>query len=192
MAEHPVSESPTALDPGDQQDIRALNRTPKPYHHQSAELPHSADIFVPKDDAQTPSSLSTGLCEYSKDSSAASESGTEADDEHFLKGLPAPRVRLHKGLRGQNEFPSGVSTPLATPAAVEDHQVRAVEKALSAQRCSVKCRLRNTARRNKVLVRRATEASLVAALGCMVAANSRVSPVMGLWRRGMPAVAAIS
>ncbi|ERT02225.1 hypothetical protein HMPREF1624_00523 [Sporothrix schenckii ATCC 58251] len=49
---------------------------------------------------------------FFKDSSPASDSGTEADDEHFLKGLPAPRSKPHKGLRGMNEVLSGISTPL--------------------------------------------------------------------------------
>ncbi|KAM4056320.1 phosphatidate cytidylyltransferase [Hirsutella rhossiliensis] len=189
MPERPVHESSTALDPADQQPIRALNRTPKPYHHQSAELPHPADRFVVRDEtpdannAEAPSSSSMSFGAFSKDSSPASDSGTEADDEHFLKGLPAPKVRLHKGLRGHNEFPSGVSTPLATPAAVEDDPAQAVEKDLVAQQRSVKRHILDAARRNKVLVRRATEACLVAALGCMVGANPRVSPLMSVWRR---------
>ena len=58
-------------------------------------------------------SLSPAASEaFGRDSVPGSDSGTEADDEHFLKGLPAPRSKLHKGLRGMNEVLSGVSTPL--------------------------------------------------------------------------------
>ncbi|CAK7232273.1 dolichol kinase [Sporothrix bragantina] len=60
--------------------------------------------------AMSLSSVASGF--FSKDSAPGSDSGTEADDEHFLKGLPAPRSRPHKGLRGMNEVLSGVSTPL--------------------------------------------------------------------------------
>lgn len=186
MPERQVPESEAALDLGHHQGIRALNRTPKPYHHQSAELPHLAERFVAREETAEALSPPTASAAYLRDSPPVSDSGTEADDEHFLKGLPAPRVRLHKGLRGHSEFPSGVSTPLADPVAVEEAQAQAVEKALLTQQRSVKRHLIDAARRNKVLVRRATEACLVASLGCMVVSNPRVSPLMSVWRRGMP------
>ncbi|KAL6709621.1 dolichol kinase [Coniothyrium glycines] len=56
-------------------------------------------------------------------SHSPSESGTEADDEgyHFVKALPAPPSRPHKGLRdakgsGQEEWAS----PLLTPTQIDD------------------------------------------------------------------------
>ncbi len=60
---------------------------------------------------------------FGKDSTPASDSGTEADDEHFLKGLPAPRAKPHKGLRGMNEVLSGSSTPLLLPTGAGGRKV---------------------------------------------------------------------
>jgi dolichol kinase len=56
-----------------------------------------------------------------KTSQSPSESGTEADDEGygFIKALPAPPLRLHKGLRSIRAVDSGAS-PLLTPSLVDE------------------------------------------------------------------------
>ncbi|KAL9948887.1 hypothetical protein ACHAQF_002934 [Verticillium nonalfalfae] len=116
-------------DANDIDELRALNRTPHPYHHLSAELPHAAHRFAfpatsgagptsapspaRSDDSSEPPSP---FPSFTKESTPLSDSGTEADDEHFLKGLPAPRIPSHKGLRGRNELISGTSSPLPSPA----------------------------------------------------------------------------
>lgn len=194
MADPSAHDSSALLDPADHQGIRVLSRTPKPYHHNSAELPHPAERVAPAHEplaAETCEALPR-CCLFSKDSSPASDSGAEADDEHFLKGLPAPRARLHKGLRGSNKFRSGPSKPRASPALVEQDQMQAVQKALSAQQGSLVRHLQDAARRNKVLLRRAVEVCLVIALGFMVRANPRVAPLVDVWHRGMPATALCS
>ncbi|CAK7263207.1 dolichol kinase [Sporothrix epigloea] len=118
-------------------DLPLLSRSPGSYQHRNAGLLHAADHISSLSRAQnsfpghmppqtanqssttfipTPASamsLSSVVSDYfSKDSVPGSDSGTEADDEHFLKGLPAPRSRPHKGLRGMSEEFSGASTPL--------------------------------------------------------------------------------
>ncbi|CAK7203507.1 dolichol kinase [Sporothrix eucalyptigena] len=120
--------------------LRLLTRSPHPYHHRNTDLLHAADriaslahpptssttqprtrpspLNLPHSTTPIPtstsamslSSITSGF--FSKDSGPGSDSGTEADDEHFLKGLPAPRSKPHKGLRGMNEVLSGISTPL--------------------------------------------------------------------------------
>lgn len=124
---------------GDADGLRLLSRSPHPYHHRNTDLLHPADrlhahITVVNDDTadlvdvgtsharrDRPAPLSSPgsalslvsfASSFLKDSTPASDSGTEADDEHFLKGLPAPRSKPHKGLRGMNEVLSGMSTPL--------------------------------------------------------------------------------
>ncbi|PHH91506.1 hypothetical protein CDD83_175 [Cordyceps sp. RAO-2017] len=188
MPERSLPEPSPALDPDEQEGIRALNRTPHPYHHHSAELQlRSARDGLGSESpaAHNGDALSSPTTRpaFAKESSPASDSGTDADDEHFLKGLPAPRVRLHKGLRGRNEFPSGISTPLASPAIPGDEQSHAAEKDLSERQNSLKRRLRDAERRRKVLVRRVAEISLVLALGGMVCLNPLAYPLVRAWNK---------
>ena len=86
----------------------SLDRSPHPYQRRSATLTQSSNYGL-----SPPSSQPTSRSE-------STESGTEADDEKgiILRGLPAPPVRSHKGLRGST--PLGLSpavTPLPTPPA---------------------------------------------------------------------------
>ncbi|PNY26462.1 Dolichol kinase sec59 [Tolypocladium capitatum] len=192
MPDHPAPESLTAPSPDEQDGLRALNRTPHPYHHHSGELPHPSERFVlhgesPVADNGKSQLSPTGYPAFSKESTPASDSGTEADDEHFLRGLPAPKAKLHKGLRGRNEVLSGVSTPSPSPspAALGDEQAQAVSKALLAKEELEKRHPLDAVRRNKVLVRRATEAGIIVALGCMVRANRQVSPLVDVWHRDL-------
>lgn len=122
---------------------------------------------------------------YLKDSSPASESGTEADDEHFLKGLPAPKTKSHKGLRGQEDALSGTSTPLLSPAVFEkDAPDYYLKKTKPARQAPERRRLLDILRRNKNIVQRTTEAAIVASLGLMVRANKQVKPLVDAWSRG--------
>lgn len=190
MPDNLAAESSTAPNLDDHDSLRVLNRSPHPYHHQSAELPHSSERFVlyqePHAHRNGAELLSpTRFPVLSNESSPASESGTEADDEHFLKGLPAPKAKLHKGLRGRNEVVSGTSTPIPSPAILEEDETKALSKAL-AKEDRAKRRALDVWRRNKIWVRRATEAGIVVALGCMVSSNHLVAPLVHVWRQGEP------
>ncbi|KAJ6438359.1 phosphatidate cytidylyltransferase [Purpureocillium lavendulum] len=190
MPDNLAAESATALSNLDDPDgLRVLSRSPHPYHHQSAELPHPSERFSLHHDGPANRNGDAGLLSptrypvFSNESSSPpSESGTEADDEHFLKGLPAPRAKLHKGLRGRNEVLSGTSTPIPSPAILEEDEAKAIGKAL-AKDGAAKRRALEVRRRNKVWVRRATEAGIVGALGCMVASNHLVAPLVKGWRQ---------
>ncbi|KAF5026526.1 hypothetical protein F66182_1386 [Fusarium sp. NRRL 66182] len=191
MTEHLSPESLNALDPDEQASLRALSRSPHPYHHQNTDLPHLSDRFSLRnrqaqtakngDDADHAPS-STAWPPMLKDSPQTSDSGSEADDEHYLKGLPAPRANLHKGLRGLNEPLSGSSTPLPSPAILDGNTIRTIDKPpMPIETPETKRLLEALKRRRRVVVRRATEAGIVLALGLMVASNTQVSQLLGIW-----------
>ncbi|KAI0157852.1 hypothetical protein GGR57DRAFT_58347 [Xylariaceae sp. FL1272] len=149
-----------------------LSRSPHPYHCPHADLLDLSSVLPPCDTTPT------------------SDSGTEADDEHFLKGLPAPR-RLHKGLRGRNELLSGLSTPLLTPAAVSADQHLAPQPFFSLARPdstspahgAAAAAKRFTRRQTKEILRRLTELLVIGLLTLFVATNPRVRP---LWVASSP------
>ncbi|KAK7414680.1 dolichol kinase [Neonectria punicea] len=189
MPENLSPESLNALDPDEQQRLRALSRSPHPYHHQNTDLPHPSDRFArPNGAAHTAKQdnggdlLSpTAYPSLAKDSPQTSDSGSEADDEHFWKGLPAPKPKPHKGLRGLNEPISGSSTPLPSPIALEPDGPRLVDKTFAPDGMPESRRVFDAIRRKKVVMRRATEAGIVLALGIMVASNPRVSRLLHVW-----------
>ncbi|KAK4935936.1 dolichol kinase [Elasticomyces elasticus] len=93
----------------------SLDRTPQPYHIRGDSLIKATGLFT-----FTASDTRNGHITSSFGRSESSESGTEADDEKgpLLKGLPAPPLRLRKGLRGSS--PAGLTpaaSPLPTPPA---------------------------------------------------------------------------
>lgn len=184
------SSSLTPLDAEEHARLRTLNRTPKPYHHLSPELPYASDRFTVRDSKPTESFPKYDEDDqhhtppYLKDSSPASESGTEADDEHFLKGLPAPKVKLHKGLRGQEESISRATTPLPSPRPYDKDGSDYLKKPHPPRQAAERKRPLEILRRNKNLVQRATEAAIVTSLGLMVRANDQVKPLMDDWGRG--------
>lgn len=97
---------------------RNSSRSPHPYHRRGASL-LKAEI---EGDGQ-----GQGQDQFDRPSTTnqSSDSGTEADDERgrFLKGLPAPPLRPHKGLRGASfEDPTPHATPLDTPSPVENDE----------------------------------------------------------------------
>ncbi len=174
---------------------RRLARSPHPYHQQYFDLPHGSERFsrVPSASLQpapgqndhgsrpvTPGRTGHG-------STNSDDSGTEADDEHFLKGLPAPKLRPHKGLRAVG----GASSPLLSPALWEEdvatprrsRQASALSSELSqdsvreaAQRLQQKRRIE--------LVRRTTETLLLGSVGVMVCRGGDARHVLHLWRQG--------
>lgn len=184
-------ESLASRDDGDQDAVRKLNRSPHPYHHHNSELPFPADRFDGRRPAarqqdnlqhqpdSKPSSngyAETGTrARFSRETTPASESGTEADDEHFLRGLPAPRTRLHKGLRDRNENISSVNTPISSPAILEEEESYLHVKKVQAIEDFDRRQAQRTSRRNKVILRRLSEAAILGTLGFMVWTNPRVT-----------------
>ncbi|KAL2126870.1 hypothetical protein VTI74DRAFT_11698 [Chaetomium olivicolor] len=165
---------------GDDHDaLRILSRSPHPYHRQSAELLEPSDrITYPA--SATPAASSFPL--FARESPLASESGTEADDEHFLKGLPAPKPRLHKGLRGKNEHLSGTPTPLLSPAVLEEDGRKTQLGASSGRHEREKRGAAECVRRRRELIRRAAEVLLLVCQAGMIASNSEVQPLLRMYR----------
>lgn len=177
--------------------LRPLSRSPHPYHRHKSELLEPSGRFLALstarplfpsgvDDSQPRNRLSFPA--VSRDGTPSSDSGTEADDEHFLKGLPAPKTRLHKGLRGRDEVLSGTSTPLPSSVTPEDGGRRTSyitslpqkqTKTGNDQQFST-----DSSKRNKVVIRRLTELVLLGSLGALVHANNQVRPVIHRWRFG--------
>lgn len=173
------------------EQLRLLSRSPHPYHRQNYELHQPSDrllaqstsipIPIPthlSDDAHD--QLSPPFPSVAKDSTPATDSGTEADDETYLKRLPPFKVKLHKGLRGRNELLSGPGTPLLTPAAdgnfngfLLQGQGRAKDE--------YKRRKSDIRKRNSELGRRGAEVAILGSLTCIVLT---VEPVGVLWKDG--------
>lgn len=169
-----TTSSGQSLDPGEQDGLRALNRSPHPYHHQNADLPHPSERL----------GISTSQ-PFSKESTPISESGTEADDEHILKGLPAPKTKLHKGLRHRDGLPSGTTTP--NRSQIFDQAGENSKRKLS----SSQSRQLELARGNKNLARRLIEIGIVFFLSLFVVTNHQVAPVAKYWRYELERCAAL-
>lgn len=165
----------------DQENLRTLSRSPHPYLRHKWELLEPSDSFIPRATSiptHTPGDARDQLIPspaFTKDSTPNTDSGTEADDEIFVKRLPAPRARLHKGLRGRPEPPSGVATPLLTPSFLEGDLDTTRGKERRAE--DEKRHRAENARRRKELIRRATEVLILSGLGRLVVTNPDVSPV---------------
>lgn len=166
-----------------EEDLTIGTRTPKPYYHQSFELLEPSERLIHR--AATVALSQTQPSSTSPHSSnQASDSGTEADDEHFLKGLPAPKTRLHKGLRGRNEPLSGTSTPLLSPNAIDEDGRDPDLNPRSGISVRLKRSEAETARRRKEVVRRGAEVLLLACQGWLVASNYDVQPFIRTHRKG--------
>jgi dolichol kinase len=183
--------------------VRRLSRSPHPYHRRQYELPYASERFIsnaPPKKSPLRSAQNTddedheeherGPEEYRE--STNSDSGTEADDEHFLKGLPAPKLRPHKGLRGADSFLSGTPSPMLSPAILDQD----IQKHLGSSRTSrasealkeedvLKVLQKFRRKRRVEIVRRMTEGSLMVFVGVVLCRHREVRELWYLWRKGM-------
>lgn len=183
---HTPSPSIRATTDDDGDHLRLLSRSPHPYHRQKSELLEPSDILVYRAAASPAARNSADAASlFARESTPASDSGTEADDEHVLKRLPAPKARSHKGLRGQNEPLSGTSTPMLSPAITEEQYTPARSAATRNRREGKRLSGVETIRRRKELVRRSAEVLLLGCLGALVLADQNVQAYTALYHRGM-------
>ncbi|KAK0363073.1 Aminopeptidase 2 mitochondrial [Friedmanniomyces endolithicus] len=130
----------SAEDSGHDSPPRQISRTPRPYHHDGQEVrqdtdngghePHpSRGDVVPEQgrDRLTPAPSSSSLSHdkhtrNGQGSVAASESGTEADDERpsFVRALPPATSRPRKGLKTGEKSEDA----LLTPSQLDDEERR--------------------------------------------------------------------
>lgn len=179
---------------------KRLSRSPHPYHRQQFELPYSSEQInsnVPQaptpslptqlDDNEGRTDIRQSLAGY-RDSN--SDSGTEADDEHFLKGLPAPKSRPHKGLRNADGSVSNSPSPLLSPAILDDEiqnisgfirKGPATSAAQNEEDASRAVKWLQRKRRVEI-VRRVTEAGILVFVGGVLCLNREVRDVLGLWK----------
>ncbi|KAI5856222.1 hypothetical protein GGS23DRAFT_589089 [Durotheca rogersii] len=161
---------PEHLHTSGQNALRLFSRSPHPYHRPSSQLlDPSSHLYGSLDNHHNARLAAHGA---SREVTPSSDSGTEADDEHFLRGLPAPR-RLHKGLRGRNEVVSGASTPLPSPAILEEEGQRLPLNPTREAHSGPKLRGPDTLRRRKEIIRRVIELLVVGFLGLTVHDNIR-------------------
>jgi hypothetical protein len=203
MPEHLKPTQPSSQTPSLRENAgRRLSRSPHPYHRQQFELPHGSEKFstnAPPTQSPLRSTQNTDDEEQENPRAspeayserANSESGTEADDEHFLKGLPAPKLRPHKGLRGAEGTWSSTPSPLLSPAILDDDVQKtpgilrraAVIAALNeedARKAAEKFRHK----RRVEIVRRATEAAILVFVTGILGLNREVRQLLRLWKRG--------
>ncbi|KAI0024398.1 hypothetical protein F4780DRAFT_725344 [Xylariomycetidae sp. FL0641] len=176
MPEH-LNPPPSAARP---EALRLLSRSPHPYHRRNDEL---------ADPSANYSSASNTLHHARPSPAPSSDSGTEADDEHFLKGLPAPK-RSHKGLRGRNEAVSGTSTPLAE---IEEDASRrsSSTKRDAAVSAHVPRNLSDDSKKKKEVIRRLTELVILGSLAIVAQAHADVHLLLRSWGREIAVAAGI-
>ncbi|KAI1214515.1 uncharacterized protein F4807DRAFT_461 [Annulohypoxylon truncatum] len=181
-----MPEHPEHLDPSEHDTLRLLSRSPHPYHHQNSDLLDPSDLSDPfaykyatRHNIDAPSALRNTPREITP----SSDSGTEADDEHFLKGLPAPK-RLRKGLRGRNEVLSGTATPIPSPALLEEEGRKpSYDLKKETHQCKRLHSPADRVRRRKEIIRRSAELLIITFLGLMLHTNTRVQHILRKWNR---------
>ncbi|KAF2845104.1 phosphatidate cytidylyltransferas-like protein [Plenodomus tracheiphilus IPT5] len=195
MVQQSIPPNPQGVAPtyAELEDLELFRRSPHPYlRHKDEICKNTPDPSQPPSpQSRTPSlrpsdhivSDEDGRKRRKTRSQSPSESGTEADDEGYnlVKALPAPPLRLHKGLRdpqgpGSDEW----ATPLLTPTQIDDegrklsegyfangskglrkgHSKFTDDEAMAARQKYLK-------RRRMELIRRTTETAELAAVGVL-------------------------
>jgi hypothetical protein len=184
--------------------LRRLSRSPHPYHRQAFELPYGSERFSTNgtplrsplrsaqntDDDEELTSPRSQSESYRE--SANSDSGTEADDEHFLKGLPAPKLRPHKGLRGQDGILSGTPSPLLSPGIFEEDsqklggyvRQRTIPPINLNEEDARKAVEKLRQKRRVEIVRRAAEAGILIFVTGILCLDSQVQQLLHFWKKG--------
>jgi hypothetical protein len=185
--------------------LRLLSRSPHPYHHQRAQLPHPSERLgadVPTTPLPLRSARRTGgegqkalhrvyLRGVGSGHSTESDSGTEADDEHFLKGLPAPKWRPHKGLRGSDGHTSRTPSPLLSPVILNEsekslgYQKKGLRVSKFVSGDSVVAAEKFRQRRGAEFRRRVIESTLLVIVGVLVVSNDNIRETLKSWKRGL-------
>lgn len=177
------------------QAIRRLSRSPHPYHRHgnnlsihtfgaTSQLLHSPPHSSQNTDDESVGSLEgSPLGTHMTTISTGSDSGTEADDEHFLKGLPASRLRSHKGLRTSDGTASGAASPLLIQCGGVSRATSSDSRTLEGrEETHIEARVDKT--RRIEIIRRTTEVALLSTIGVVVVLNEHVWPVVLTWKRG--------
>ncbi|KAL8877358.1 MAG: hypothetical protein Q9198_004611 [Flavoplaca austrocitrina] len=186
----------------DSKDAPRLARSPREYTRRHSEV-LSATLKVTGHCEPSLSSADNSTCQTDiaskafidsdnrkrrKNSSSPSDSGSEADDESgpLLKSLPAPPLRLRKGLK--NESAQGTHSPLLTPSYLDDEKRRVSFEASFKRRGSLQShastdeetlavRDKFRKRRRAELIRRLTETILLLSIGFVASWKNLLLPL---------------
>lgn len=183
-----------------------LSRSPHPYHQRcSGGQQNEGGLSEPDYFKVTASSLEKKRDEASffdtkhkrgRSWSSTSDSGTEADDESgsggMLRGLPAPPLRLRKGIKDSRH--PGTCSPLLTPSYLDESDHRfpynQSPKRLGDQQILlpddeeiVRIREKFTRRRRAELLRRISETLVLGSVGC-IACTRLSESFFRVWERG--------
>jgi hypothetical protein len=199
-----------ALAPADMdEELELFRRSPHPYLRHKDEIrkespnrtssssspsrtpPESTDPTISDEDARKRRKTA---------SQSPSESGTEADDEGytFVKALPAPPLRSHKGLRDARAI--GIeewTSPPLTPTQIDDEGRKFSDDYLSGTKTgrrrgdayqtdeeALAARQKYLQRRRNELVRRTTETALLAGIGLLAVQGCSCWDKLLKWHRG--------
>ncbi|PBP19111.1 cytidylyltransferase [Diplocarpon rosae] len=208
----PEQLKPTALQQSHAQALREdaarwLSRSPHPYHRQRFELPYGSEKFNETNANISPAQSPVRSTQTTNDEDPQewkpvsrgcrereftnSDSGTEADDEHFLKGLPAPRLRPHKGLRGADGDPLESPSLLLSPALLEGNYLKPdgfllpkiAPSADDPADESVRAVERFRRKRSTEVVRRSAEAAILCFVGGLLCVDPQIRRVVYQWRK---------
>lgn len=183
-----------------------LSRSPQPYHQQYSRGQRNEGGLSEPDYIKVtaiPSKRNGDEASYfdtkhkrGRSWSSTSDSGTEADDESgsggMLRGLPAPPLRLRKGIKDSRVL--GTYSPLLTPSYLDEPSHRFLhnqtpkrfgdqQRLLSDDQESVRIREKFTRRRRAELLRRITETLVLGSVGCIAWIRLSESSFRA-WKRG--------
>jgi hypothetical protein len=192
--------------PSDMETLELFRRSPHPY------LRHEDEIWKPSLERSASSRLRPSppnrtisdadgrkRRKTSSQSQSPSESGTEADDEgySFVKALPPPPLRPHKGLRVTGGAGQGALSPLLTPTQIDDEgrrfsdgyfnekkrRSRKGEPSFTDEEARI-ARQKYLKRRRNELFRRTTETALLVVIGVLAVSGCNCWTQLLAWHRG--------
>lgn len=189
--------------------MRVPSRSPHPYHRRnpSEGLNLEPELHQDPNEDALPTPTKEGRILESEGitprlpqkqtSLTPSESGTEADDEAygFIKALPAPPLKLRKGLRdGRALGLDGDVTPLLTPTNLDEDASRFSFDHLSMRKAGNDrsstdeetrvARAKFVKRRRAEMHRRISEVALLGFLGLLILWNESIRDSLQSWHRG--------
>lgn len=125
-----------------------------------------------------------------KSSTSISDSATEADDESggVLRRLPAPPLRLRKGIKDYSG--SGIWSPLLTPTYLDENEQKLTERRRDSLQSSPvtdeersKIQVKFNRRRRAEFLRRISETILLGSVGC-IACGRQSESLYRIWWKG--------
>ncbi|KAF9730482.1 phosphatidate cytidylyltransferase [Paraphaeosphaeria minitans] len=197
-------EAPTT---SDTEALELFRRSPHPYHRHQHELrtsqPSSQSSNNDLSRTTRPTSQGTPSEEDEKKrrrvSQSPSESGTEADDEGygFVKALPAPPLRPHKGLRdARGSGLEGDATPSLTPSQVDEEGLKLSMRYFQPRKEGSRTgepsptddeakatRQKYLKRRRNEVFRRTTETALLGVIGILAVGGCKCWEKLLQWHR---------